>query len=334
MEDLVTIIMPVKNTSAYLYVCLESIIGQTYSNWELIAVDDGSTDDSLKVLREFGKRDSRIKVYLNEGSGIIQALRFAYRKSSGKFITRMDSDDIMNKDKIRVLSENLQKEGLGSVAIGLVKYFSDDGLGEGYRKYEKWLNSLTEKGASYEEIYKECVIPSPCWMVYRKDLDLCGAFDCDKYPEDYDLTFRFYKNGLTPIPCTEVLHYWRDYPNRTSRTHEHYADSTFMEIKTNYFLELDYQPEKKLVVWGAGSKGKYIAQRLKTEGIDFIWICDNPKKIGKHIYDHELLAFQELENVANPQSLITVANEFAQREIREYLKERNQTSMKDFYFFC
>jgi len=55
---------------------------------------------------------------------------------------------------------------------------------------------LTAKGNNFQEIYKECVIPSPCWMIYRTDMDKCQAFLPNRYPEDYDLCFRFYENGM------------------------------------------------------------------------------------------------------------------------------------------
>ena len=134
------------------------------------------------------------------------------------------------------LLNSLQNLGRGHVAIGKVRYFSETGIANGYKRYEKWLNSLTIKGTNFDEIYKECVIPSPCWMVYREDLDRCKAFSSNVYPEDYDLAFRFYMQGLKPIKCNEILHYWRDYPSRTSRTDNHYSDNTFLDIKSNYFL--------------------------------------------------------------------------------------------------
>ena len=333
-KTLISIVMPVKNTSEFLNECLDSILKQNYTNWELLAVDDGSTDNSMAILNEYALKDNRIKVFSNIGSGIIDALRLAYSKSAGELITRMDSDDVMSREKLQVLSDNLLNAGKGNIAVGLVKYFSEDGVGEGFEKYEKWLNSLTVSGNNFEDIYKECTIPSPCWMVYREDLNKCGAFNPNRYPEDYDLTFRFYINNLKSVPCNKVLHHWRDYPTRTSRTDEHYADNTFLEIKTDYFLELEYDKQKNLVVWGAGGKGKVLAQKLINQYIEFYWICDNPKKIGKHIYDKELLAFEELDSIENSQSIVTVANPIAQKEIRAFFEERGQQSMKDFFFFC
>lgn len=333
-NKLVSIIMPVKNTSRYLEECLNSILYQTCINWELLAVDDNSTDDSFNVLEKYAATDNRIKVLKNNGNGIIPALQLGYSKSSGQFITRMDSDDIMVAEKLSEMTMQLVENGIGNIALGLVSYFSKDGIGEGFSKYEQWLNGLISKGESFNEIYKECAIPSPCWMMYREDFEKCGGFSHNVYPEDYDLAFRFYENKLKCLPASKVLHQWRDYPTRTSRTHEHYADSSFIEIKLHHFLKLDYEVNKPLVVWGAGKKGKLTAELLLRKNIPFHWICDNPKKIGKDIYNQKLLSFTELENIENSQSIITVASPEAQKEIVSYFNERNYLPMADYFFFC
>lgn len=333
-NQLISIVMPVKNTSSYLEECLDSIVNQTYANWELLAVDDGSTDDSHSILEHYAQNDKRIKVFMNAGQGIIEALRIAYKNSSGEFITRMDSDDIMKASKLEVMSTQLNEIGKGHIALGLVSYFSKDGIGDGFKKYEDWLNQLSKAGNNFHEIYKECVIPSPCWMMYKSDFDMCGAFNSSVYPEDYELTFRFYANKIKPIPTQEVLHLWRDYSTRTSRTHPHYADSSFIELKVNSFLELDYDSKRNLVLWGAGSKGKFTADLLLKKEIPFTWICDNPKKIGKDIYGKIMHPFTKLNEIENAQSIITVANPDAQEEIKTYYKDRDLIAMKDYFFFC
>ncbi len=333
-DPLVSILIPFKDTEGFLPECLESILDQTYKNWEVLAVNDHSTDSSFALLQQFSRKDSRIKVFENPGNGIIPALRMAYSESQGELITRMDSDDIMTSDKLQVMVDSLKRKGKGHLAVGQVKYFSDRGISDGYDRYEKWLNQLTEKGENFFEVYKECVIPSPCWMAYREDFDACGAFGPNRYPEDYDLTFRFYKNGLKCIPCNEILHSWRDYDSRTSRTSEHYAQNYFLDIKLHYFLKLDFEPSRPLTVWGAGNKGKTIAKKLQEQGIAYYWLCDNPKKIGKKIYGMEMLHFSHLTELENPQSIITVANEEAQKSIREYFTNLGQKPMRDYFFFC
>ena len=331
---MVSILTPFKNTAQFLPECIESILGQSYENWELIAVDDHSSDDSQDVMQSYAQQDSRIQVFKNEGQGIIAALRLAYSKSQGKFITRMDSDDVMFPHKLKVLKSKLEKSGKGHIAIGQVKYFSEQGISDGYSRYEKWINGLTAKGNNYDEIYKECVIPSPCFMVYRDDLTDCDAFQPDRYPEDYDLTFRFYQQGIKCLPCDQLLHYWRDYPTRTSRTHIHYANNTFLAIKLYYFLLLDYDSQRPLTLWGAGEKGKFIAKGLIEKGIPFHWICDNPKKIGHKIYRQEMKGVSFLQAMRQPQSIITVANKHSQEEIKIHMAERGHQPVKDYFFFC
>ncbi|MFS4455699.1 glycosyltransferase family 2 protein [Maribacter sp. 2304DJ31-5] len=331
---LVSILIPFKNTELYFLECLASIHQQQYQNWEVIAVNDHSSDQSLKIVQEFVLKDSRFKVLPNRGKGIIEALRLAYSHSTGALITRMDSDDVMTPDKLEIMVASLLKYGKGHVSIGQVKYFSDRGISNGYERYEQWLNELTINGTNYSEIYKECVIPSPCWMTYREDLENCNAFYPNRYPEDYDLTFRFYENKLKCIPCNIIVHYWRDYDNRTSRTSEHYAQNYFLDIKLHYFLKLERNPKRPLTIWGAGAKGKTIAKLLVERNIPFYWLCDNPKKIGKEIYGQQMLSFKTLSKLEKPQSIITVANEKAQEDIILFFNKLGQTHMNDYFFFC
>jgi glycosyltransferase involved in cell wall biosynthesis len=333
-QSLVSILVPFKNTESFIGECLDSILKQTYTNWEAVFIDDGSDDSSFKIVETISNQDARIKLYRNNGSGIINALQMAYNHCKGEFITRMDSDDIMTPIRLKIMLIDLEKYGKKHLAIGQVHYFRADGLSDGFSRYEKWLNSLTKTGHNYSEIYKECVIPSPCWMLHREDFTACGGFKPNRYPEDYDLAFRFYKAGYTCIPSNNILLHWRDYSSRTSRTHENYAQNHFLELKVRYFLELNFDSTRPLTVWGAGAKGKTLAKLLIKNNIQFYWICDNPKKIGKHIYDQKLLKFDYLLQLNYPQSIVTVANEIAQKEIKAYFENQNMQSMVDYFFFC
>lgn len=334
-NEKVSILMPFRNTEAYLRECLDSILAQDYPFWELIAVDDHSQDSSYALLSEYKNSDHRIKLLKNNGRGIIMALRTAFKASTGSVVTRMDSDDIMVPGKLSVMRGALQESGRGHISLGLVRYFSASGISEGYKKYENWLNRLTLRGSNFKERYKECVIPSPCWMVYKEDLHKCGAFDANRYPEDYDLAFRMYEAGLKCLPSENVLHLWRDYSTRTSRTSPDYANNTFLELKIHYFLKHDRDKMKPLLLWGAGNKGKTAAKLLQDHNTEFHWVCDNPKKTGKKIYGQTLRPYENRMNWTElPQSIITVANANAQKQIRSYLDARSLTEMTDYFFFC
>ncbi|MBP7211640.1 glycosyltransferase [bacterium] len=95
-EILVSLIIPVYNTGEYLVECLDSCIRQTLSNIEIICVDDGSTDDSLKILNEYSKKDNRVRVFAQKNSGQSVARNKGMKLAEGKYIAFLDSDDSLN----------------------------------------------------------------------------------------------------------------------------------------------------------------------------------------------------------------------------------------------
>lgn len=329
----ISILLPVYNAAPFLPECLDSILDQSIESWELIAIDNNSSDGSLGILQAYANKDSRIRVLNNQPNSIITALRKGLEISSGQWITRMDADDRMASEKLELMQKTLHQHGNGHLAVGLVEYFSQGKLGEGYRRYASWLNELTLQNKNFDDRYKECVIPSPCWMCSRADLIRCGAFDADRYPEDYDLAFRFFRGGLKVIGVPKVLHYWRDYSSRSSRTSENYSDNRFLELKVDYFQQLDHDSKRPLALWGAGKKGKQIAKLLLKKNRSFHWLTNNPAKIGHDIYGQKLVAFSFLTELVDPQIVISVAAPDGQVEIRDYL-EGHGFGKEGVFWFC
>jgi glycosyltransferase involved in cell wall biosynthesis len=109
-KPLVSIIMPVKNAGKFVGAALQSIIDQTYKNWEMIVVDDGSSDKTGSILKKFANRDKRITVIVHKRSkGIGASLNLALTKTKGRFIARMDGDDIALPNRLEVQVSFLQK---------------------------------------------------------------------------------------------------------------------------------------------------------------------------------------------------------------------------------
>jgi len=329
----ISIVIPFKNEAQYLSQCLDSIQVQDFQNWEVVAVDDQSEDSSAHIVQDYAKRDERIRCLKNEGRGVIQALQTAYKKCSGKFISRMDADDIFAKNRLSSMYKALDKKGRGHISVGQVKYFSDNELGEGYRKYEQWLNEMTAQGSNFDQIYKECVIPSPAWMMYTADFDACGSFDSNLMPEDYDLAFRLYQNSMKVIPFEQLALHWRDHPLRSSRNSSHYADNSFIDLKLHYFFKIDYDNQKSLCLWGAGKKAKRIAQYLVNQSIPFNWFTNNDKKIGHSIFGVELESSENIISLNSIQMIIGIAQKGASIEI-EKLLAKSELKAEDIFWFC
>ena len=100
MPNLVSVILPIYNVSQYLRECLDSIINQTYSNLEIIAVNDGTTDDSVYILEEYSKSDKRIKIVHQKNQGLATTRNTGFKNSTGAYIYFMDTDDIIEKTLI------------------------------------------------------------------------------------------------------------------------------------------------------------------------------------------------------------------------------------------
>lgn len=324
--------MPVRNGIPYIQECLDSIINQTYINWELLVVNDNSNDNTQQIIDNYAALDKRIKASKSIGSGIIDALNTGYDQSTGRYITRMDADDIMPENKLESLHSLLTNESSPSVVTGHVKYFSASGVKDGYRSYETWLNQLCTKDNHFQSIYKECVIASPAWMMRRDHFDSIGGFKSETYPEDYDLCFRMYENRIKVIASNIVVHQWRDHEKRTSRNDINYTDNRFLDLKLDYFRRIEIPKYQNFILIGAGKKGKTVAKFLLDNNIKFEWATNNTKKIGIDIYgvilsDYNLLQIDNLQTAI----LITVANKEEQAEIRDRLSLVDQTRV---YFLC
>ena len=334
-QPLVSIIMAVKDTAPYLPDCLDSIIAQTYTHWELIAVNDHSTDATPAILEAYAQQDARIKVLHSDRPKLIPTLQVGYAQAKGTLINRMDSDDKMPDYKLQVLVDHWLQYGKGHVIAGGTEHFVDEGVvGDGFLKYERWLNEVARTNTHYQQIYKECVIPSHCWILHKDDFDAVGAFDPIIYPEDYDLCFRFYKKGLEVIGIDYVLHHWRDRSNRISRTWDEYKDNRYFDLKLRFFYELDRDRNRPLVLWGAGRNGKDMAKLLQGFKDTFHWVCDNERKIGKDIYDVRMQHYNDIPVLENPQIMIVVSSPDGKQEIQQLLDSWGKVPVIDYWFFA
>ena len=120
-NSVASIVLPYRNSVRTLERCLISIIGQTFRNWELIAVNDCSEDNSLQVLESFQKIDNRIKSFNSPGKGIVDALNFGISRAKSEIIIRMDSDDEMQNEVI-VLKQNVTQPVINNVVSGQPKF--------------------------------------------------------------------------------------------------------------------------------------------------------------------------------------------------------------------
>ena len=325
---MISIILPFKNEQLYLRQVLSSILEQTEKNFEVLAVNDHSTDESYAIVQSISKQDSRIKPLMSNGKGVIEALKTGFAHAQGKFVTRQDGDDLMPINKLQILKEQLLAAGPGNISTGKVSYFSDQELGEGFKKYEKWLNSLCEERNHWQQIYKECVVASSNWLMFAEDFKKLDYFADIIYPEDYFLVFKLFQHNFNVICSDQVTHLWRDHSKRASRTSELYKNQNFFPLKVRFFLELN--DRDNIVIWGAGSNGKELVREFQAHHIHLQWLTSNSKKIGKSIYGIDIQDPQNFNFSPEQKLIICIREPNASRDIRNYLNRDQSPQIFEF----
>ena len=115
----ISIIIPVYNVEKYLRRCLDSVLNQTFSDWEAICVNDGSPDNSDKILAEYAARDSRFKIVNKENGGLSDARNAGLKKASGKYVLYLDSDDFIHPQTLEILNSFADKNGAEMVVFNI-----------------------------------------------------------------------------------------------------------------------------------------------------------------------------------------------------------------------
>ncbi|KAB1066101.1 glycosyltransferase family 2 protein [Salibacter halophilus] len=324
-QNKVSIIMPVKNAAAWLGDSIRSIQNQSYENWELIAIDDHSSDDSFSILQSFSQSVPAITYYQNSAMGIIPALQLALTKTEGDFITRMDADDIMPENKLELLVENAVKNK-GALTTGLVKYFSDDGkVSSGYLDYERWLNDTVANEKFTENMFRECVVASPNWLISRELLEKLEIFERLEYPEDYHMMLLLWKAGVEFQSVKEVTHLWREHPGRTSRNSSHYQQKAFVDLKVAFFVENVLDDNDQLVIFGSGRKANLAKEVLNKKERSYSQL---DLKETENIYH-----YSTLPEIKNPKILIAVYPPKKERvQIEDFLQKHDFEKGKDYWF--
>ena len=206
-EPRVSVLLPIYNGARFLGATLDSVLAQTLPDFELIAVDDGSTDKSADILAEFSKRDSRIKVVRKENSGISETLNEGLRWARAAFVARIDSDDLMFPHRIEQQTAFLQASpeiAFCSSAVSLI-----DGQGNTFG--ESRLPPAT-KGELQEMIERRVPISftHPAVMYRRGAVIAAGGYNKIYEPcEDLELFSRLILRGAIGLVIPETLTAYR-----------------------------------------------------------------------------------------------------------------------------
>ena len=280
-----SIVLPVRNAAGMLHAALESIRAQTLAAWELVAVDDGSTDDSSRLLKAAARIDSRIRVLSLRHVGIVAALRAGCEAARAEFIARMDADDLMLPERLERQTEFLGRHPNIGVVSCLVRYGGDPTVQAGYAAHVDWINALRTPEDMALRRFVESPVAHPSVMFRREALVRHGGYAEGDFPEDYELWLRWMDAGVRFGKVTAELLVWNDPPARLSRTEPRYRTEAFYRTKCVYlarWLKRHVATGREFWLWGAGRVTRQRFRALESAGIRFAGFIDiDVKKLGR-----------------------------------------------------
>ena len=305
----ISIVMPFRNASATLPECIASIDAQTYRDFEVVAVDDRSSDDSAELCRRAGFRVIR-------GEGLVNALNAGIDAAHGEFIARMDADDVMHPERLEAQLAMMRDYDVVGTQVELVP---DDEIRAGYREYVRWQNAVTTSEQIAANLFVESPFAHPSVMMRRGFRYADGHF-----PEDYELWLRLHGEGARMAKVPRVLLRWRESASRASRVDPRYSRDAFDHLRARYLAP---RLPREFVVWGAGQRAR---RRIRLLGkMPVAWVDVDPRKIGTTLHGAPVHSYEWLRG-NRTFVLIYVTNHHARDRASQALEDWGYRAGTDF----
>lgn len=331
MQPKISILLPFHNAEEQLSDAIESMLNQSYEDFELILINNNSNDSGDEIAAKFVESDQRVKLINEARQGIVYALNTGLEVAQGEFIARMDADDISYPTRLEkqiAFFEDHPEIGVVGTQVRHVPTTEDPESQEGFDQYISWSNRII----THDDISVNRFIESPIihpTVMFRKELvDAYGSYRNGDFPEDYELWLRWIAEGVKMYKIPEVLLDWTDLPERLTRTDMKYTDQAFFEVKSKYLFDWlknnnRFYPE--VAVWGAGRKSRqrfFILHELGIQAKFYIDLRANP--------DRNVIQYQHTPPAGRSFIISYVANRGAREKIRMFLVELGYIEGKDF----
>ncbi|HSG82658.1 MAG TPA: glycosyltransferase [Gemmatimonadota bacterium] len=316
----VSVLLPCRDAQEHLPLAIRGLKLQTFRDYEVVAVNDGSADGTGEVLERWAAGDERVRVLHQERRGLAEALRVGAAECRGALLARVDADDLAHGRRLAEQVSYLDRHP-DVAAIGTrVRYFPHGQLGWGARRYERWLNSLVNPDQLARDIFVECPIAHPTLMVRRSRFKAVGGYSEVGWAEDYDLILRLHLAGAQLANVPAILHFWRERDDRASRVDPRYSAQAFRRCKIHYLRQAELNGRGSVSIWGAGRVGKDFARALGDEGVTVEAFFDiDPRKIGQEIYGAAVHDARDAQRLLGSYLLVAVGAAGARELIREEL---------------
>jgi glycosyltransferase involved in cell wall biosynthesis len=330
----VSVTMPCYNCESTVGAAIESILSQTFEDLELVAVDDGSADNTVEILKDYASRDSRLKPLFLEHQGVVGAANAAIEAASGTYIARMDADDKALPERIKKQADLLDSDPETGLTACRVGFGGDRDKNGGYAHYVDWINTLVDAEEISLNRFVEFPFANPSIMMRRELISQYGPFRDGDFPEDYELVLRWLEAGVKMRKVDEELLIWNDPPDRLSRNHPKYTVEAFYGIKSEYlfrWLQRRIGPYPKVGIIGSGRTSRKRYRILESMGVETAFYVDvDPRKVGMFIHGKKVLHREEIPPAGETFLLSYVASWGARDEVARFLDDRGYVIGRDY----
>ena len=316
--------MPCYDAAATLPDALDSLLAQTLQDFEIVAVDDGSSDDTPAILRTYARREPRLSILTQAHAGLVASLNTGLAACRAQIIARMDADDRSHPERLARQLAFLQANPQVALLACRVQAFPDQDVRQGLQGYLDWQNSLCSDADIRRQIFIESPFTHPSVAIRRVWLLRLGGYQDHGWAEDYDLWLRLYLAGAQFAKLDDVLLEWRERPQRLTRTDSRYSLENFLRAKAHYLLHGPLSGRDAVFLWGAGIAGRRLGRQLLALGVPLVAYFDiAPRKIGSTRHGRPVLPPQALldwwARFQHPVLLATVGARNARPIVRQRL---------------
>jgi glycosyltransferase involved in cell wall biosynthesis len=332
----VSVLLPCYNAARTLKETLESLSRQTLEDFEVIAVDDGSTDATSSILQEWADVDERIHLIGQAHSGIVTALNAGMQACQSPLIARMDADDLAHPKRLALQLAFLEQHPEIAVVGCRVRGYPPEDVRQGFSIYLDWQNSLLTNEDIRREMFIESPLAHPSVIVRKEWLFKVGGYQEHGWPEDYDLWLRLYLAGAGFAKLPDILLDWREHITRLTRQDSRYSLENFLRAKAYYLVRGPLLEREAVLLWGAGMVGRRLSKHLLRQGAPLTAFVDvDPAKIGRTRRGLPILSPEDLpewwERSLNPVVLAAVGARGARQLIRQRLESYGLREAQDWW---
>ena len=330
LQDVISVLLPARDAEATISVAIEGLLAQRGApRFEVVCVEDGSTDATATLLQRYARSDDRVRVVPGEGRGLVAALQLGLSHCRGDLIARMDADDVVHPDRVRLQADLLSSDATLGAVGSLVRCFPGP-LTSGLARLEQWLNSTVTADQCAAGRFVEAPLVHPSTMFRRDALADAGGWRDAGWAEDWDLLLRLVARGWRLCKVPEVLLDWRDSPGRLTWTGGVYQRERMFDLRAHHLAHGPLR-DRPFDVWGAGPTGKRLARALEPYRLrpGRFWDVDPRKHEARGL---PVLSSCELHRPEGSLILCAVGAVGAREDIRAQLESRGFQEERDFLF--